>query len=33
MKLNIRSQKFEVTDAINDYLEKKLSKLNAILGK
>ena len=28
MKLNIRSQKFEVTDAIKDYLEKKLSKLN-----
>lgn len=28
MKLNIRSQKFEITDAIRDYLEKKLSKLD-----
>ncbi len=28
MKLNIRSQKFEITDAIKNYLEKKLSKLD-----
>lgn len=28
MKLNIRSQKFEITDAIKSYLEKKLSKLD-----
>ena len=28
MKLNIRSQKLEITDAIRDYLQKKVSKLD-----
>ncbi len=31
MKINIRSQKLEITDAINDYLNKKISRLDKYL--
>lgn len=31
MKLNIRSEKYEITDAIREYAEKKMSKLDKYL--